>query len=212
MPHHPPTPVPPDISWDDINPNALANQPHEERYMIGVVLESIQTGLHQRLGIAEGQGLLVTRLDEKFPASQAGLEQYDIILQVNGEYVSQPQHVATKVKESAGAPLTFSLLRDGTSVDVEIVPVKHLAPAGTQGRTPFGIPMDWERFLSQIKERDQEMQLIGPGVVMPQSSQAATPDVEDLEQKVEALSRQQEELADKLEKLIEMLGNEGSTD
>ena len=71
-------------------------------------------------GSATRAGAEVTSVGDDTPASQAGLEEGDVIVAVNGERVDSADSLIGHVREkSSGDEVTLTVLRDGRSVEIK---------------------------------------------------------------------------------------------
>jgi regulator of sigma E protease len=59
---------------------------------------------------------------ETMPAAEAGLKGGDVITAVNGTPVDKWDRLSETIRASAGAPLTLTVERDGTTLQVEVTP------------------------------------------------------------------------------------------
>ena len=67
-----------------------------------------------------GYGLFIASVSEGSGAEEAGLKMYDMILEVDGQKVSSVQEVnAIRDKKKAGDYLTFKILRDGETMEIQ---------------------------------------------------------------------------------------------
>ena len=68
-----------------------------------------------------GYGLFIRSVTEGSGAEEAGLKAYDMILEVDGEKVSSTKEVnAIRDKKKAGDYLTFKILRDGNTLEIQV--------------------------------------------------------------------------------------------
>ncbi|MGO4276086.1 PDZ domain-containing protein, partial [Paenibacillus sp. TAF58] len=64
---------------------------------------------------------LVGSVQRKSPAFQAGLRQYDVIVDINGAKVKNSQELITKVQAAkVGDKVNLGLIRDGKRMEVPI--------------------------------------------------------------------------------------------
>jgi serine protease Do len=70
------------------------------------------------------QGVIITDLDADSPAAQAGLEQGDIIVQVNHKKVNSVQQFNNAVNQGDGSGSTLLLVRRGEGSEFVVVPNK----------------------------------------------------------------------------------------
>jgi serine protease Do len=76
---------------DDSKPNKMT--------AMGLYLQPLNPDIRKRLNVPkEIQGVLVSRVKEGSPAAEQGIEAGDVIVQVNGEAVANPDEVGDKVK------------------------------------------------------------------------------------------------------------------
>ena len=68
-----------------------------------------------------GYGLFIENVVEGSGAAEAGLKTYDMILEVDGQKVSSTEEVnAIRDKKKAGDYLTFKILRDGETMEIQV--------------------------------------------------------------------------------------------
>lgn len=68
-----------------------------------------------------GYGLFIASVVEGSGAEEGGLKMYDMILEVDGQKVSSVQEVnAIRDKKKAGDYLTFKILRDGETMEIQV--------------------------------------------------------------------------------------------
>jgi hypothetical protein len=92
----------------------------------GMTLEAPGDALRAQLSIPEGEGLVVTHLEEDGEAAKAGVQQFDVILSVNGDMVSGSDSFDEKVAatpEGEGAALR--LYRKAELVEMKL-PVQRV--------------------------------------------------------------------------------------
>lgn len=178
--------------------HALNALPLHERYIIGVELKTIPTGLHERLGIPADCGLIVANLIEGKPADKAGLHQHDLLLKVNGTPVCQPGDVVRMVNETRGEAVTLTILRDQEPFDLKVVPVEA-QPGDFAARVVPRTPME-----SGLPEGvlPPGVQVAGPGMIVPSPRSA---DIEMLHADLTALQQQVKALCQEVKELQEQL-------
>ena len=68
-----------------------------------------------------GYGLFIGSVVEGSGAEEAGLKVYDMILEVDGQKVTSTQELnAIRDKKKAGDYLTFKILRDGETMEIQV--------------------------------------------------------------------------------------------
>lgn len=93
---------------------------------IGVSVGPADPVLRSQLRVPEGTGVVVTQVMPNSPAQQAGVEQDDVLLSVNGKPVAGGEDldkILQSVKPDA-SPLTVKLLHAGETLEKQIVPRK----------------------------------------------------------------------------------------
>src|SRR6266571_2512888 len=107
------------------------------RGWIGVSLQPLSAELAQSLGLDGTQGAVVGSTMAGSPASQAGLQQGDVILSYNKIPIDDYRHVQRLVAETAvGKTVTLEVLRKKQKVQVNltIAEVPDASPRGASGR------------------------------------------------------------------------------
>jgi len=177
--------------------NALGELATKERYFIGVELKTIPAGLHKRLGIDDRCGLVVAHVLDGKPAAEAGIKQYDLLLKINGKPVNQPGDVVRMVNEGKGAPLTLTILRDKSPVDITVIPAEA-TPEDFAPSNP--IPSVTERLPAGVLPPGA--QVVGPGMILPSHRSA---DIEMLHADLAALQKQVKSLCEEVQRLEQEL-------
>ncbi|MGG1552010.1 S1C family serine protease [Paenibacillus ferrarius] len=95
--------------------------PKEPVPFIGVGLQDIGKDWVSELKLSNTDGALVGSVTRKSPAFQAGLRQYDVIVDINGTKVKNSQELITKVQATkVGDKVTLGVIRDGKRMDVTV--------------------------------------------------------------------------------------------
>ncbi|WP_134499515.1 Do family serine endopeptidase [Microvirga pakistanensis] len=113
------------------------------RPWLGARLQPVDGDIATGLGLERPTGVLVTSVYDKGPAAEAGLKRGDVILQVDGQPVENPDSFGYRftLKGTQGqTPLT--VLRDGkqSTLQVKLMPPPETpprAPVRGRARTPF---------------------------------------------------------------------------
>lgn len=92
----------------------LVTQGRVRRGYLGVFLESVQREYAQVYGLPEARGAIVTDLsDEPSPASRAGLQSGDVIIEFNGQPIINAQDLINKVASTpVGQTVEIAYLRE----------------------------------------------------------------------------------------------------
>lgn len=126
----------------------IVAQGRVRRGYLGVFLESVQREYAQVYGLPEARGAIITELSEEpSPASRAGLQHGDIIIEFNGQPVTNAQDLINKVAATpVGQTVNIAYLREvngkferrTTSVAVGERPsrkaARHRAASGERAR------------------------------------------------------------------------------
>ena len=79
----------------------------------------VQVLVRKQLGLAEGRGYVVTRVDRRLAANRAGLRAHDIILSIDGKPVLQPAAVVAALgKQMTWGGKKFRVMRAGKVVSL----------------------------------------------------------------------------------------------
>jgi Do/DeqQ family serine protease len=90
---------------------------------LGITVEPLTSATAQQLGLPAGTlGLLVSEVEPTGPAGEAGLQQGDVIQQVNQRPVRTADDLAAAVQRSANRPALLLINRRGTTVFVTVTP------------------------------------------------------------------------------------------
>jgi regulator of sigma E protease len=77
------------------------------------------------LGIGPVMRPQVQMVNPTGPAARAGLERGDVLLALNGQRGPDRQQIISRIQQSAGTPIVFTIERAGQSRDITIVPEKN---------------------------------------------------------------------------------------
>jgi len=90
-----------------------------------VTVQTLTPDLRREMQVPEGTaGVVITNVDADSPAAQAGLEQGDMILQVNRKPVTSAQDFNRAVREGASRESTLLLVKRGAGTQFVVVPNK----------------------------------------------------------------------------------------
>ncbi len=88
---------------------------------LGVELAPVTPSIAQQLGIPAGtQGLVVAQADPSGAAAQAGIQQGDVILQINHQAVRNGNEVQSALGKSGGRPALLQIMRGGQTLFVAV--------------------------------------------------------------------------------------------
>jgi serine protease Do len=111
---------------------------------VGVEADSLSPELARQLNWDRNYGVIVSRVDSGSPAAEAGLKQGDVIAEVGGTPVSDPEDLAARLRGyPAKSKITFQVSREGRLQQLTIVPVEF---PPTMAET-----IGWERLGLKVK-------------------------------------------------------------
>ena len=102
---------PPVLHRDVKSPNVLVD--------VGDVAKLCDVGLARNAGLGPGGGAIVVGMSQKSPWRRAGLRFGDLVVAIDGEELTHPQQLLTKIREAADDHLNLAYVRDGERVEVE---------------------------------------------------------------------------------------------
>jgi membrane-associated protease RseP (regulator of RpoE activity) len=99
---------------------------HPQGPWVGISVGPADGVLRSQLRLPEGTGVVVTQVVPHSPAQQAGVEEHDILLSVNGKPVATSEDLDRIIQAaSADAPLMLKVLRAGETLDKQVTPQKQ---------------------------------------------------------------------------------------
>jgi serine protease Do len=88
---------------------------------IGISVQPIDKNLAAYLGIQETNGLIVTAIEPDSPADNANLQEWDIILSIDDQKITDSKSYQLKIKDiSVDQTVLFSIRRKGTTQQIKI--------------------------------------------------------------------------------------------
>jgi hypothetical protein len=86
--------------------------------MLGIHMSDTDEALQRHLRLAPGETAIISSLYEGLPAQKAGIEQYDIIVAVDGKRPAGPKQVREALGGlEDGDAITFTVIHEGRTVD-----------------------------------------------------------------------------------------------
>jgi serine protease Do len=86
----------------------------EERSVIGVQIQRLTEDLAKGLGVPASSGVLVSGVRADSPAAKVGVKAGDIIVEYNGEKITEPRELSERVAATpVGKSVSMKVLRDG---------------------------------------------------------------------------------------------------
>jgi len=97
----------------------------EKGALQGVTVQALNSDLRRELQLPEGTtGVVITDLSDDSPAAQAGLQQGDVIVQVNHRAVNSVADFNQAVRQGASRDSTLLLVKRGEGTQFVVVPNK----------------------------------------------------------------------------------------
>lgn len=125
-------------------PMTIKTKPDRKGW-IGVNLAEIDEAMRSQLSLPAGRGLLVQEVTDDSPASQAGVQKFDVIDGFgDGAPSGTVEAFSAIVQKSAGKTLSVQILRHGKSLTINLTPKKR--PAEETG-VWAGVPQTQARWL-----------------------------------------------------------------
>jgi serine protease Do len=91
------------------------------RGYMGVGIQAVDPDIAKAFGLTHGGGALISDVTANSPASKAGLERGDIVLQLNGQAVNGPDDLSVRISEMApGSVAHLEVFRNGQNKDVDV--------------------------------------------------------------------------------------------
>jgi Do/DeqQ family serine protease len=112
-----------------------------QRGMLGVNIQPVTSDIASSLGLNDVRGILINAVTASGPADKAGLQRGDVILQIDGKDVNEPNQLRNEVAARApGAEITLTILRNGKNqqVRIKLGTLAAETAAATQGGGPGG--------------------------------------------------------------------------
>ncbi|NUQ01512.1 MAG: trypsin-like peptidase domain-containing protein [Armatimonadetes bacterium] len=96
------------------------------RGWIGVIAGPLNNRIARQLGMSGTAGALVANLYRDQPAVKAGMQQFDVVTEVNGTKVTSPRDLRLAIAEAPiGQPVAITVLRKGSAVRLRPVVTEH---------------------------------------------------------------------------------------
>jgi S1-C subfamily serine protease len=112
--------VPAQIAWRTAG--ALGQHGHIKRGYLGIASQPVYLAPAQRGGLSQEYGLLVVRVEENSPAEQGGLLLGDVLVALNGQPVTDTDHVHALLTtgDLLGKAVPVQVLRGGALQTVQV--------------------------------------------------------------------------------------------
>jgi len=89
---------------------------------LGLTLEPLTDRMAKQLGLDSTSGLVVTDVDPTGPAAEAGIDQGDVILEINRKAVTSVADAKAAIDASGGRPVLLLMSRKGQTIYVTVKP------------------------------------------------------------------------------------------
>jgi len=103
-------------------------------FYTGLDLDMLGPQLANYFGVHDGQGLLVTRVDDNSPGSAAGLRAGDVITRVNGQIVATTNQWVHAIHANRGKQVQLTVVRDKKENVVPMMAGRHKDKGGLEMR------------------------------------------------------------------------------
>ncbi len=99
---------------------------HQRRQRIGVYTSGVSESLASQLGIRRHRATLITRVLHDRPADEAGMQEFDVVVAINGRDSASPEQFRRSIIDTpSGEALDFVVLRQGEEVNVTVFPERR---------------------------------------------------------------------------------------
>lgn len=179
-------------------------------FMIGVNCSELSDGIKANLKL--NHGLMVDEVVEEGPAAEAGVKQYDILVEIDGDDLKNIDQLVEAVQKSGEkeTSLDIEALRAGDKMTITIKPEKR----SSSGVFRFSIPGDFQFNDAEGRIRLKEMfpeggklgnefsfERFGPGIIQGFRANAnadeMTAEMAELKKQIAELKKQIQEMKDK---------------
>lgn len=105
------------------NNNNDGSQPENQGGKLGVTLEPVTPQIARRLGLeSESEGMVVTDVDQSGPAAEAGIDEGDVILEINRRPVNSAADVSSALSGLGDRPVLLLISRKGQTLFLTVRP------------------------------------------------------------------------------------------
>ena len=92
-----------------------------KRAMMGVTLANLTPEIAEGFGLGNQQGVVIQSVYDDSPAARAGLERNDVIVELNGQPVTDRDKFRLKIADTpAGTKVRIGVIRDGKKIAAEV--------------------------------------------------------------------------------------------
>jgi serine protease Do len=97
---------------------------------VGITTMSLTKQLGDFLGVANGQGLLISSVSENSPASKAGLRAGDVITEVDGQKIEDSGDFINALNRKEEGDVTLTIIRDKSQRTIKVTPERRQTTPG----------------------------------------------------------------------------------
>nr|MDQ3624949.1 PDZ domain-containing protein [Verrucomicrobiota bacterium] len=103
--------------------------PEKPQPFLGLVTDAVNSTMSAQLGLPDGVGLVIGEVLPDSPAARAGLQQHDILKQINDQLLTAPEQLATLVRYyGKNSGVTLTLIRKGEERKITATIGERLMP------------------------------------------------------------------------------------
>lgn len=93
----------------------------ERNFWTGLEIQTVDARVARYFGLTKAEGVIISDVRKRSPAEEAGLKPGDIILEVNGEKITDENNIMAIIQESKeGDVLKLKILRDKKEINVNL--------------------------------------------------------------------------------------------
>jgi len=156
------------------------------KYVIGVGVSETPSVVWSQLKRDAQPGVVVAKVMEETPASQAGIQENDIILKAGDKAIGDQQALVAAIEEAAESPMTLTILRGGEELTMEVTPRANEAAKVTA-----------QKILGTKWTGQGGVHAFGPGVLLQEGQGPQA----DMKQELDQLRSQLEQLQKSVDEL-----------
>jgi serine protease Do len=91
------------------------------RGWLGVMIQDVDLGLADKLGLDKPMGALINDVGRDTPAKEAGLQKGDVLIAVEGQAIEDPNHLRHVIAMyKPGTTISVTVMREGEKLDISV--------------------------------------------------------------------------------------------
>jgi hypothetical protein len=110
-------------------------QEQKIEYYLGIAINPADDALRAQLGLPARQAVVITEVVKGSPAEKAGIKKHDIVLELAGKPIENPQNLARLVQTSRNHPIEVRLLRAGEPLTIRLTAAARKVEASPRQET-----------------------------------------------------------------------------